>query len=883
MIHYKKYFYIISLMMIGGSSIVCTGPDSLTKWPTAAWEVSSATSQGMNYDSLAAFSRELESGELGYIDGMLVIRNGTIVFEKEYTNDYDSLFITTNTEPGMYNYFDPKWHPYYKDTRLHTMQSVSKSLTAAAVGIALKNGQIPGLDAKIINYFDGYESSTPDHRRDDMTIRDVLTMTTGIQWDESSMPYTDSTSNCVQMEKSSDWVQYVIDQPMAFEPGEKFEYNSGATMLLSNLIKNTTGLDLTDYVETNLFDVLGITDYYWKHTPRGLTDAEGGLYLTPKDLAKFGYLYLHNGKWDDKQVLPENWVETTLAKPVDTGSPWFKYSFQWWLMPYGNDHTALLASGLGGQRMIVLPELDIVAVFTGWNIYEIPALNSWMAMNKIINAVDIEMNLYPKLFILAIYFSILLGIGFFASKRITNISDYYVGGKKLGYWIAALSARSTGESGWLLIGVTGMGALMGVSAMWIVVGEVIGVFFSWQFMAKKFKRMTDDYGSITIPDFLVSHFRSSTHLIRVLAATALSLFVIIYVSAQIDITGKTFESFLGFNYYTGIAIGFGIVVLYIFSGGFLAVAWSDFFQGSLMFVGLLVLPIIAFFSLSSDASIIDGLYSIDPALLDIWGPGGLNWINFVTVAGLISIGIGFMGSPQVYVRFIAIKSEAEVEKGKWVAIFYTLLTDTAAVMIGIMGRYMLTKAGQDPEAVLGNAGENVLAMLLNQVMPMVIIGVYIAAVLSAVMSTVDSLLVVASSAVTRDFYQQIFHPDIDEKWLISLSKKVTLGLALLALGVALTVSVLSPDRTVFWFVIFGWSGIAATFCPVIILSLFWPDYTEKGAIASMVTGFLCVPIFKFIVPAIDGIGIYFDKLDVMLPSVLLAMSAGYIVSRTMKG
>ena len=298
------------------------------------------------------------------------------------------------------------------------------------------------------------------------------------------------------------------------------------------------------------------------------------------------------------------------------------------------------------------------------------------------------MNHYPKLFILAIYFSILLGIGFFASKRITNISDYYVGGKKLNYWIAALSARSTGESGWLLIGVTGMGALMGVSAMWIVVGEIIGVFLSWQFMAKKFKRMTDDYGSITIPDFLVSHFRSSTHLIRVLAATALSLFVIIYVSAQIDITGKTFESFLGFNYYTGIAIGFGIVVLYIFSGGFLAVAWSDFFQGSLMFVGLLVLPIIAFFSLSSDASIIDGLYTIDPALLDIWGPGGLNWVNFATVAGLISIGIGFMGSPQVFVRFIAIKSENEIEKGKWVAIFYTLLTDTAAVMIGILGRYM---------------------------------------------------------------------------------------------------------------------------------------------------------------------------------------------------
>jgi len=240
-----------------------------------------------------------------------------------------------------------------------------------------------------------------------------------------------------------------------------------------------------------------------------------------------------------------------------------------------------------------------------------------------------------KLVVLALYFLILLSIGFFASKRVSNITDYYVGGKKLGYWIAALSARSTGESGWLLIGVTGMGALMGVSAFWIVIGEVIGVWISWQFMAKKFKRMTDEYDSITIPDFLVSHFRSTTHTIRIVAATALSLFVVIYVSAQIDITGKTFESFLGFNYYTGIAIGFGIVVVYIFSGGFLAVAWSDFFQGSLMFVGLLLLPVVAYFSLSGDASIIEGLRNIDPALLNIWGSGGcsrvgalINWDRF---------------------------------------------------------------------------------------------------------------------------------------------------------------------------------------------------------------------------------------------------------------
>ncbi len=487
-----------------------------------------------------------------------------------------------------------------------------------------------------------------------------------------------------------------------------------------------------------------------------------------------------------------------------------------------------------------------------------------------------------KLIVLALYFAILLGIGYFASKRVSNISDYFVGGKKLGYWIAALSARSTGESGWLLIGVTGMGAMMGVSALWIVVGEVIGVWLSWQYMARKFKRMTDEYGSITIPDFLVSHFKSTTHTIRIVAATALSLFVVIYVSAQIDITGKTFESFLGLDYYTGIAIGFGIVVMYIFSGGFLAVAWSDFFQGSLMFVGLLLLPVVAYFSLSGDVSIIEGLRSIDPWLLDIWGPGGLTLMNFVAVLGLLSIGIGFMGSPQVYVRFIAIKNEAEIEKGKWVALFYTLLTDTSAVAIGILGRYMLTEAGENPEMILGNAAEDVLALVLGQVMPTLIIGIYIAAVLSAVMSTVDSLLVVASSAVTRDFYQQILHPDVDEKKLMGLSKKVTLILAILALGVALAVSVLSPTRTVFWFVIFGWSGIAATFCPVIILSIFWNDYTEKGAIATMVTGFLCIPFFKFVVPNISTLEAYINKLDVMLPSVLLAMLAGWGTSTFLK-
>ena len=487
-----------------------------------------------------------------------------------------------------------------------------------------------------------------------------------------------------------------------------------------------------------------------------------------------------------------------------------------------------------------------------------------------------------KYIVLAVYFIILMGIGIFASRRITDIRDYYVGGKKLGYWIAALSARATGESGWLLIGVTGMGAMMGVSAYWIVVGEVLGVYLSWQFLAKKFKIATDNYDSITVPDYLVSRFGSTSNTLRIISATALSLFVVIYVSAQIDITGKTFESFLNVNYYTGILMGFGIVLMYISTGGFLAVAWSDFFQGILMFIGLVILPIVTIFYIPDLSAFCKGLSAIDPGLTDIWGSGGFNLLNLVSVIGLISIGIGFLGSPQVYVRFMSIKNENEIKKGKWVAVWYTLITDTAAVTIGLLGRYLLTSVGQDPVLAIGHAGEDVLASLLDMVMPNVIIGVYIAAVLSAIMSTVDSLLVVASSAVTRDFYQQIFHPEIKNDALTSLSKKVTVVIAILALSIALLVSVLSPDRTVFWFVIFGWSGIAATFVPVIILSLLWDGFTEKGAIASMIVGFLSVSIFKFIIPKLPTVGIYFDKLDVMFPSVLLAMIAGYCISKIEK-
>ena len=363
--------------------------------------------------------------------------------------------------------------------------------------------------------------------------------------------------------------------------------------------------------------------------------------------------------------------------------------------------------------------------------------------------------------------------------------------------------------------------------------------------------------------------------LRALSAGALALFVTIYVSAQIDATGKAFESFLDLDYYAGAFLGFGLVVVYTFSGGFVAVAWSDLFQGLLMLLGLVALPIVALSLI--DGGILEPLAAIDPALTSFWGDGGLTLWNLATVVSFVTVGLGFLGSPQVFVRFMSIRDQGEIRRGRWVAIIYTVLTDSGAVLIGIAGRILLSPDA-DGLAVLGPGGEQVLPELVAALLPPVVGGLYVAAVLSAIMSTIDSLLVVASSAATRDFYQQILRPDRAEEPLTGIARAVTLLLALAGLAIALIVAAVSPDRTVFWFVIFGWSGIAATFCPVIILTLFWKRMTIEGAIAAMITGFACVPLFKFAIPAVPGVGALLAQTGEMGPSFVCALLVGWFVS-----
>lgn len=485
-----------------------------------------------------------------------------------------------------------------------------------------------------------------------------------------------------------------------------------------------------------------------------------------------------------------------------------------------------------------------------------------------------------KLTIVFAYMAGLLLLGLVASRRVKDTKDYFAAGKQLGFWATAFSARATGESAWLLLGLTGLGALVGVHAMWVVVGETLGVAAAWLLMARKFKRLTDRYESITVPDYLESRFRDGQQLIRRVSAVTLMVFVTIYVSAQIDATGKAFESFLSWNYFAGALVGFGVVIVYITTGGFLAVAWSDVVQGTLMLVGLVTLPIVGVLAVGGLGGVgdtIEALRAIDPDLLTM-SRGGWTLDSTMGAIGGAMIGAGFLGSPQVFVRYIAMRSTGEIKPGARVAIVWTILADGGAVLSGMVGRVLLTRSGDDAVAILGIGGESVLPMMVEHLFPLVIVGMYVAVVLSAIMSTVDSLLVLAASAVVRDWYQQVRHPNMAEAELMPLARKVTIGLAVVALIIAMSVAVISPDRTVYWFVVFGWSGIAATFCPTMIMSLFWPGLTVRGVIASMATGFVCVPLLKFVVFKLDETA-FLASMSELPPAFALSFVVGWLVSR----
>jgi CubicO group peptidase (beta-lactamase class C family) len=385
-----NFRWVISLVLIAIHFTLSACAQESRPWPAEEWDTATPASQQVDSAPLDALHREFESGEHGNIDGMSVYRNGYLVYQKSYVNDYDELSAGYDKRHWQYNYYDASWHPWFERGPLHTMQSISKSVTSALIGIAIGRGEIPGVDAKMMPYFADYEPVDSDPRRDAITIHDLLTMTAGIRWDESSVDYTDPQNSSAAMESSEDWVEYVLGQPMRAAPGEEFEYNSGITVLLAHILVEATGKDTDAYAMEHLFGPLGIDSFYWKKTPTGLVDTEGGLYLEPDDLARIGYLYANDGVWNGRRILPEGWVAASMTPHAEVPDWYPSYGYQWWLIAYEGEQAdwAYTGLGYGGQRLLVVPEYDLIAVFTGWNIYDIPSLDAKFALERVLQSVQ---------------------------------------------------------------------------------------------------------------------------------------------------------------------------------------------------------------------------------------------------------------------------------------------------------------------------------------------------------------------------------------------------------------------------------------------------------------------------------------------------------------
>ena len=347
------------------------------QFPTKGWAKTEPANVGLNSRALGALDADIAGGKYGLVDTMLVIRCGQQVFERAYAHDYGKIYgeLAKTAGPlnhdvnGPYNYFSGDYHPYFQHSDLHTMQSVSKTVTSVTIGIAMLRKEFPvELDAPILKYFD-HVANVGDRKRR-VTLRHLLTMTAGLEWNED-VAYNDPKNSADVMESKHDWVQYVIDQPTAAEPGREFVYSSGVTQLLSHIFKKVTGKNVDEYAAQYLFKPLGM-HYHWKLSPTGLPDTEGGLYLSSSDLAKIGFLFLKNGMWDGKEIASPEWVKASITPAMsvkDEGREW-KYGFQWWLEPYGKPHVryAWAARGFGGQELRVAPELQLISVFTGWDI-----------------------------------------------------------------------------------------------------------------------------------------------------------------------------------------------------------------------------------------------------------------------------------------------------------------------------------------------------------------------------------------------------------------------------------------------------------------------------------------------------------------------------------
>lgn len=465
--------------------------------------------------------------------------------------------------------------------------------------------------------------------------------------------------------------------------------------------------------------------------------------------------------------------------------------------------------------------------------------------------------------VLLAYLLFLAALAIWSRRETKTLSGFFLAGKKLPYWVVAFSTNATGESGWLLLGLTGMGYAVGAQAYWVVVGEVIGVALSWTLISRKLKRLSDETDSITLPDVFAARFDDRRHILRSIAVVIILTMVCAYVTAQMVASGKALGAFVGLDYTTAVIVGAVIIIAYTFIGGYKAVAYTDVLQGVLMLLGLIVVPAVAISVGGGWQSISDNLAAQDPSLLSMGSVIDSGTAGWIALFSFMAIGLPFLGVPQLMVRFMSARDENELKKARVMSVIVILLFDAGAVTAGMAGRALFPDLAD---------AETIFPVLATELFPPVLTGVLMIVVLSAIMSTVDSLLLLASSAVVRDTMQKIFGSRKSDAVLAGYGKVVTILVGVIAVAFAL-----EEVKFIFWFILFAWSGLGAAFGPVILCMLYDKKVNLAGVAAGMLGGFLTSVIWVLAFKSQT-----YDLYE-MIPGFVVGLALTTIVSRLSGG
>lgn len=452
------------------------------------------------------------------------------------------------------------------------------------------------------------------------------------------------------------------------------------------------------------------------------------------------------------------------------------------------------------------------------------------------------------------YLALMIVIGILSMKKTKSTEDYFLGGRGLNGWVAALSAQASDMSGWLLMGLPGSIYALGTGQAWIAIGLFLGTVANWLFISKRLRRYTIvANNSLTLPEFLENRYHDKKKILLCISSIVIVIFFLVYTASALASGGKLFNTVFGIDYHWALAIGAAVILIYTFMGGFLAVCTTDFVQGTLMLIGLLVVPIVAYSFVSGDFS--QNITSTGIAdygnYMSLFSNGETGEpYRLVDILSQLAWGLGYCGMPHVLVRFMAVKNEKELKKSSVIAIVWVFLSLVAACVIGVVGRAYLA-----PLVLDETRQESVFIEMINKVFNehlglTFIGGIFLCGILAAIMSTADSQLLVCASSASKDIYKNVAKPDASDKTVLKVSRITVIIVALLAFLIAW-----DPNSSIMDLVSDAWAGLGSAFGPVVVCSLFWKRTNLAGAVAGIISGGLTVIVWDYL-PIVGGQTIY---------------------------